>query len=83
MKRCNCIVNIEKQQLSSVSRSTGKKVSSFEFTEDSVGNFFNMKTGKELGPKTKSTVRYTLEGRKKIYHSYMQHNYCPFCGKKY
>lgn len=80
---CKCIENIEREQLNSTSRSTGKKVESFEFTEDAVGNFFNMKTCKDKGPKTKSTVRYTLEGGKKVYRSYMQHNYCPFCGKKY
>lgn len=80
---CKCIDTIEKEQLNSVSRSTGKKVATFEFTEDAVGNFFNMKTGKDKGAKTKSTVRYTLEGQKKVYRTYMQHNYCPFCGKEY
>lgn len=80
---CKCILRIEKEQLNSVSKSTGKKVSSFEFTEDAVGNFYNFTKGKDVGPKTKSTVRYTLEGQKKIYRTFMMHNYCPFCGKKY
>lgn len=80
---CNCINDIEKKQLGSVSQATGKKVTSFEFTEDAVGNFFNMKSGKDVGPKTKSTVRYTLEGQKKTNRTFMRHNYCPFCGEKY
>jgi hypothetical protein len=80
---CKCIVNIEKEQLKSVSKSTGKKVVEFEFTEDAVGNFYNIKTGKESGPKTKSTVRFKLEGLKKTFRTYMKHNYCPFCGKPY
>lgn len=80
---CKCIITIEKEQLKSTSISTGKKVTSFEFTEDSVGNFFNFAKNKDIGPKTKSTVRYTLEGQKKIHRTFMNHNYCPFCGKKY
>lgn len=80
---CTCIDKIEKEQLSSVSRSTGKRVTSFEFTEDALGHFMNMKNHKDLGIKTKSTCRYTLEGQKKVYRSFMHHNYCPFCGKKY
>ncbi len=80
---CKCITNIEKQQLNSKSRTTGKQVDMFEFTEDAVGNFFNMKTGKDKGPKTKSTCRYRLEGEKKVNRTFMSHNFCPFCGKKY
>lgn len=80
---CKCIENIEREQLKSQSIRSKRKVTSFEFTEDAVGNFVNMKTGKHLGPKTKSTVRYTLDGLKKVHRSYMQHNFCPFCGKAY
>jgi hypothetical protein len=83
MKMCKCIVNIEKLELKSTSTANGKKVTSFEFTEDAVGQFFNFKTGKDIGPRTKSTVRYTLEGQKKIIKSYMRHTFCPFCGVRY
>lgn len=79
---CDCIENISNQQLENQSKSTGKKVSSFEFTEDAIGLFLKIKTGKE-SLKTKSTIRYTLEGQRKVYRSYMHHNFCPFCGKKY
>lgn len=80
---CKCIETIEREQLKSKSIRTGKKVVMFEFTEDAVGNFMNFKTGKDRGAKTKSTVRYQLEGQKKINRSYMHHHFCPFCGKAY
>jgi hypothetical protein len=68
--------------LACVSKGTGKKVSSWEFSDDAVGNMFNMKTGKER-LKTKSTCSYTLDGEKKVRKSFIHHLFCPFCGKKY
>lgn len=81
---CKCIDNIIKSQLNNgKSKSNGKKVVVFEFTRDAAGEFFNFKTGKYKGYKTKSNCRYRLDGEKKIHSSFMQHNFCPFCGKAY
>lgn len=79
---CNCIEDIQDKQLESKSISTGNNVKSFWFTDDSVGVFLNIRTGKE-GMKTKSTIKYTLEGQNKVHTSFMRHKFCPFCGKKY
>lgn len=79
---CKCISNIIKKQLKGKSR-TGKQVVMFEFTEAAAGEFFSFKTGRSKGYKTKSDVKYRLEGQKKINTTYMIHNFCPFCGVAY
>ena len=82
MKQCKCISNIVKAQLKGKSR-TGKKVIMFEFTDDAIGDFMSFATGKSTGTKTKSTIRYQLEGEKKVKSTYMHHQFCPFCGSEY
>lgn len=80
-KPCKCIDKIVNAQMKGKTR-TGKKITMFWFDESAIGTIYNFRTGK-YAVKTKSIVRYNVEGRQKTYKSYMIHNFCPFCGNEF
>lgn len=85
---CNCLDKIRKESMRMLTKKTGGKITDITFA---LANFQIIKNGKSTGAyRTAQEVFITYEHTKrngdlilKSKRSFVEHLFCPFCGKSY
>lgn len=74
MARCNCLDEVRKDLMSQ-----DENISYILFDMSNIKNM----SRPELGYKTGQRLEVGYKNKKKVDKTFISHDYCPFCGKKY